>query len=189
MKPYTGSLIIFRLFCVFKEIIVLLIYTNIVMKIKSISILLFISLLAIGFSSCMQSEDLKLNEVESVVIKSIDNDEMKMNISLLINNPNKLRFRVNEIDLGIFAGDVELGRVEDIEAFDLLPDSVQSYSIPVVVSFENIENNANQITKALLKKGGKMRLKGYIEARSFIFSKKIEIDKEKRINLLKSIFG
>ncbi len=189
MNPYTGSLIIFRLFCVFNEIIVLLIYTNIVMKIKRISILLIFSLLAIGFSSCMKTEAIKLQEVESVVIKSINDDTMKMNISLLISNTNKLRFRVNEIDLRIYAGDVELGKIDDIDSFDLLPDSVQSCSIPLNVDLDNIEDNAKQITKALLKKGGKMRLKGYIEARSFIFSKKIEIDKEKRIDILKSIFG
>ncbi len=159
------------------------------MKIRSISILLFFSFLAISFTSCMQTEDIKLQKVENLIIESIENDTMKMKISLLISNPNKLRFRVNEINLGVFAGDVELGRIEDIEAFDLLPDSIQSCTIPVNVSLKNLENNAKQVTKALLKKGGKMKLKGYIEARSFIFSKKIEIDKEKRINILKSIFG
>ena len=188
MNPYTGSLIIFRLFCTFKNMY-LLIYTNIAMKTKSLSILVFFSVIIFSFSSCMQAEPLELRQVENVIIKSIDNDTLQMEISLLVSNPNKLRFRVNKIDLLVMAGDVELGRINDIEEFDLLPDSVQACNIPVYISLSNVEMNAKKITKALLKKGGKMRLKGYIEARSFIFSKRIDIDKEKRVNIIKSLFG
>jgi len=159
------------------------------MKTKSLSILVFFSVIIFSFSSCMKTEPIELQEIDNVIIKSINDDTLKMELLLLVSNPNKLRFRVNEIDLQILAGDIELGRINDIEAFDLVPDSVQLCKIPVSVSLNNLETNAKGVTKALLRKGGKMRFKGYIEARSFIFSEKINIDKEKRINILKSIFG
>jgi len=137
----------------------------------------------------MKMDQINIRDLEDITITSIEDDILKLELSFLISNPNDIRFRINDIDSGVFIGESEIGRILKMPSFDLLPDSVQLMNLPISIDLNSIESESDKIIKTLLKKGGKIRVKGHFSARSFIFVKRIEVDKERRINLFRSIFG
>ena len=145
------------------------------MKSRSISIILFLSVILISFSSCMKMDQINIRDLEDITITSIEDDILKLELSFLISNPNDIRFRINDIDLGVFIGESEIGRISKMPSFDLLPDSVQLMNLPISIDLNSIESESDNIVKTLLKKGGKIRVQGHFSARSFIFTKRIEV--------------
>ena len=137
----------------------------------------------------MKMDQINVRDLEDITITSLEDDTLKLELSFIISNPNNMRFRVSEVDLAVQIGETQIGKIDKMPSFDLLPDSVQQLVLPVIIDLNAFESNGSQLAKTLLKKGGKMRVKGTFSARAFIFTKRIEVDKERRINLFKSIFG
>ena len=159
--------------------------------IHSRSILLSTLLLtiALGFSSCLNIDPVELKEVRNIRIESIEDNELKLELELVISNPNNKKFSVRDADLNISMGDILLGKLSELEPFSIPAHSSKSYKVPITVDMEHLEKNAKQLTKSVFKRGTTIKIQGYIKARAFMVSKKIEIDEETKISLLKSLFG
>ena len=158
-------------------------------KSRSLAALLLIAFVGLLFSSCLNVKPVELKEVKNVSISSIEDNKLNLEIELLIDNPNNKGFSVRDAELQISMGDVLLGELNEIKAFRIPAHSSKSHEIPLVVDLNHLEKNAKQLSKSLFKRGTSIHIKGYIKARSFLISKKIEIDEKTQLNLLKSLFG
>ena len=158
-------------------------------KLRSLGILLLMTVVALIFSSCLDLKPVELKEVKSVHVSSIENNELKLVLELVIANPNSQKFSVRDADLNISMGDVLLGKLHEVDPFTIPAHSSKSYKVPITVDLKHLEKNAKQLSKSIFKGGNSIRIKGYIKARSFMISKKIEIDEQTKLNLMKSIFG
>jgi LEA14-like dessication related protein len=145
--------------------------------------------IALGLSSCTNLKPVELKEVKNVSVKSIEDNELNLEVDLVINNPNSRSFSVRDADLSVSMGDILLGRLSEVEAFKISAHSSKSYSVMLTVDLKHLEKNAKQLTKSLFKGGNTLHIKGYIKASSFPIYKKIEIDEKTKLNLLKSLFG
>lgn len=159
------------------------------MKIKRLNFIFIFSAILLVSTSCLRMDQINIRDLEDITITSLNDDIIKMEMSFIISNPNDFRFRVSDVNLDIIVGDKVIGNISDMPPFDLLPDSVQSLKLPVSIDLKVLESEGNDIVKTLIKKGGRMRVKGYFSARAFLFTMQVEVDKERRINIFKSLFG
>lgn len=158
-------------------------------KSRSLYIPLILIVVAFGLSSCFDLKPVELKEVKNVSIKSIEDKELKLEVELVITNPNNRSFKVRDADLSVSMGDIQLGKLSEVEAFTIASHSSKSYNVLITVDLNHLEKNAQSLTKSLFKGGNTIHIKGYIKASSFPIYKKIEIDEKTRMNLLKSLLG
>lgn len=163
--------------------------TKIMKHFRSLFIPLILIAVAFGFNSCFDLKPVELKEVKNVSIKSIQDNELILDVELVINNPNSRTFSVHNADLSVSMGEIMLGKLNEVEAFKIAAHSSKSYNILMTVDLNHLENNAKQLTKSLFKGGNALHIKGYIKASSFPIYKKIEIDETTKLSLLKSLFG
>ena len=148
-----------------------------------------LSLLVLVSFSCIDYKPVELKEVKNVSIKSIEDSEIEIELELVIANPNNKKFSVRDANLTVSLGEIPLGSLNEIKAFSIEPNSTKSYIIPLTVDLENMKSNAKQLTKSIFKQGASLHLQGYIKARAFPITKKIEINENAKLDLFKSIFG
>ncbi|MCF8372808.1 MAG: LEA type 2 family protein [Bacteroidales bacterium] len=158
-------------------------------KSRSLYIPLILIVVAFSFTSCFDLKPVELKEVKNVSIKSIEDKELKLEVELVISNPNSRTFKVRDADLSVSIGEVLLGKLSEVEAFTIAAHSVKSYDILLTVDLDDLKKNAKSLSKSLFKGGNTIHIKGYIKASSFPIYKKIEIDEKTKLSLLKSLFG
>ncbi|MEA3446742.1 MAG: LEA type 2 family protein [Bacteroidota bacterium] len=156
---------------------------------KKLLIPIVLAFVAFVAFSCTELKPIELKEIKNVSINSIDEKEMIIDLGFVIANPNNRQFSVREAELTISLGGIPLGSVNEIKSFNIPSHSSKSYNIPIKVDIENMGENAKQLTKSVFRRGTSLRIQGYIKARGFLISRKIEIDEEAKLSLLKSLFG
>ena len=150
-------------------------------KIKRISILI---LLMTFLNSCFTVQELKVDPVQQYDFKGFENNRLKFNITLSIENPNSQNIIISEINLKAYINNVPLGSLEMTDKFIILKKSKHSYEIPLVIQISNVLGSISLLS-APSKSLEKLKFEGFIKVRKGAMIKKIKIDKETSDQYLK----
>ena len=67
----------------------------------------YYTLLLLVFFSCKPIEPVEFIEIKDVKINNLADNEIKISADLILNNPNKVKITISQIDIGIFAEDTK----------------------------------------------------------------------------------
>ncbi len=139
------------------------------------AILISFSLL---FSSCGKFKEVNVIGLKEVKLRGMKNKVILLDLSLEVENTNKRRIVISDINFHAWLNDKQLGELRSTEKIILKPDTTQVYTIPVEIELRTMADAFKLMggdTDALMER---LTVEGYIKGRVFPFSKKIRVEKQ-----------
>ena len=137
------------------------------------------------FNSCIFIKPVQLTEIISIQIDKLSVSSAKMELNISIENPNFIDIKITSIDLDVFIENELLGKITEIEDFEIPANSNEDIKVKLDVSFSNLFSKAFKIVNILSQSDAKVKLSGVIETKALFVNKKIEVNEEDMVSLFK----
>ena len=135
-------------------------------------------LLFVVFISCKPIEPVEFIEIKNVKVDNLADNEIKISADLILNNPNKVKIIISQINIGIYAEDILLVKIDDNNKLELSNSTDTKINIQGDIDVKNLEKFLNQRGIALLLRNENISLKfkGAIEVKAYGIKDVIDID-------------
>ena len=140
---------------------------------------LFASLLFI-LSSCLEFDDVKFKGIESVKFPKIDQKELLIDLSLVLDNPNNYKIKIKPSVLDVYIGGKLMGQVRLDEKFVIKKKQENTYSTQLVCKLE--DGVLFSLMKIATMSEVSIRFKGRVKGSVYGINKKVDIDETKNMN-------
>ena len=140
----------------------------------------------VSASSCLKYKEIKIQELQSVRILSMDENTADVEFTLKINNPNKWKITVNELQLDACVNKKYIGKVNYDKEIVLPKKSEQTYVLVLKTDMAQVKK---LIPSLMFSNQAIVNLKGNVKVKARGFSKRIELDHDEKIsrNAIKSL--
>ena len=140
----------------------------------------YYTILLLVFFSCKPIEPVEFIEIKDVKINNLADKEIKISADLILNNPNKVKITISQIDIGIFAEDILLVKIDENNKLELSNSSNTTINIKGDIDVKNLEKFLNQRGIAILLRNENISLKfkGAIEVKAYGIKDVIDINYE-----------
>ena len=135
--------------------------------------LIFLILLP-GITGCTFS-DVQVEDVEKVTLTRLQGGKVGMKVYIPIYNPNKLQFKVSDIDLDIRVNSILVGRITEYGQVEIKKNSREVYAFPVDLELSGLLKGAMALLSLAGKDNVRMDLQGTLEIRYFLGKKVLDI--------------
>lgn len=149
-----------------------------------IKTLILIIVLSITFSSCSYKQ-IEIVEIENVSLGNIKSDNISLNTTVHIKNPNNYKINIAKYDLDIKLHK-QLFKIKDDNANISIPKKFDgSIKVPLKLKSKKLLSFTTLATmyKVFAAKSITVEAKGTVSAKLFLFKKKIKVDEKKTIKL------
>ncbi|MBN1988304.1 MAG: LEA type 2 family protein [Bacteroidales bacterium] len=144
-------------------------------RLVQIVILISFSLL---LSGCGKFKEVNILGLKEVKLRGMKNKVILLDLSLEVQNSNKRRIVISDINFHAWLNDKQLGELRSTNKIVLKADTTQIYSIPVEIELRTMADAFKLMggnTNALLEQ---LTVEGYIKGRVFPFTRKIRVEKQ-----------
>ncbi len=143
--------------------------------------------LAFLLKSCTLFHSVEVGEVQSINFTRFGNQKVTFELLIPIENRNFLNFKIKDVDLDVIVNNEYLGKITNVEEVLVFNRSNESYTFPLDIEYTgtNILKGALTLFSFFLERKAEVRIAGFIRVKSFLFSKKIDVD-ERSIVLVNS---
>jgi LEA14-like dessication related protein len=148
-------------------------------------IILF-SLVLLIAASCIKLEEISVKDVKLEKISFNTMTRVSLNLVLTVENANKKKIIIDDVELDIWLGETYLGLVESTEKITLQPQFNGDFAIPLQVSITNL-NALTSIGHRIENMLDQFEVTGFIKIKAGAFTKKHKVTKTTIKNLLKSL--
>ncbi|MFZ5555078.1 MAG: LEA type 2 family protein [Bacteroidota bacterium] len=136
------------------------------------------------FSSCGSYEQIDFGKVNDFRVNEMSGGKMQLVLNVTIDNPNKFTIKVVKSELDLEIGGNSAGKITLGEKVKIKKKKEQNYDIVV-------EADSGEVTAAVMKtalssltsKKVKIKVKGWVKGRVFIFGKKENVEFKHDIDL------
>lgn len=149
--------------------------------------LILTAFLSLVITSCT-FQDVEVGNISGVNLLSTSKEGVDLEVSIPVNNPNKMGFTISKVNIELSIGGVDFGKVSQVKSIHVKPQSNEVYPILFHIRFkETFQGLPKLMTAMMMGKKVDMKAKGYIKGRKFIFSKKFHIDESTNVNLFNKL--
>ncbi|OFY28073.1 MAG: hypothetical protein A2275_13445 [Bacteroidetes bacterium RIFOXYA12_FULL_35_11] len=152
---------------------------------RKINLIAIIILPVIFLTSCLNIEPVKVGTVQDFSIGKITSKDVTVFFTVPIENPNKFSFKITKVHLEISLGKQKAGLINKINKVVIPAHSKDVHKFETKINFSELGSDITQLAPLFMKNKANVKLKGYIKVRSFPISKKINVENESLIKLLK----
>jgi LEA14-like dessication related protein len=140
-------------------------------------------LLLIVLSSCKGIDDIRFTGIDNVEFKGIENNKVNLSADIGVSNPSSVGFRINDVNLktsidGIFIGTLTTSQLLKIQAH-----ADTTYRMSFSMELANILTGVSTLYTLSRKKQVTVEMKGYVKARSWFTTKKVDINEKHLIDV------
>ena len=130
------------------------------------------------YISCKPIESIEFQEIKNVKIDNLKNNELIISADIILLNPNNVKIIITKVNVGIYADDILLVKIDDDNSKELSNSIKSTLKISGDVNVKNLEEFLNKKGLKLLIGTEKVNLlfKGFAEAKAYGFKDKIEIN-------------
>tara|TARA_B100002052_G_C15598166_1_gene469751 strand:- start:170 stop:631 length:462 start_codon:yes stop_codon:yes gene_type:complete len=146
--------------------------------------LTIIFLILIG---CRPIEPVNFVEIQNVKINSSTDNQINISAEIVLDNPNKVKIIIENIDVDIYAEDIILVDINENESRELSESSETTVNITGEVNLKNLEEFLNKKGLAIILGGDDVSLKFIGSIRAKAYGIKDEIDINYTINSVKGL--
>ncbi len=138
----------------------------------------FLGIIFLFVLSCKPIEPVNFIEVKDVKINRSKDDGIFINAQIVLENPNKVKIIINEVDVDIYAEDIVLVSVKDNMPRELKESAESTIDIKGLINVDNLEKILNQKGLAIILGNEDIGLKfiGKIVAKAYGIKDEIEIN-------------
>ncbi len=123
--------------------------------------------LLLGFSSCKSFEEVKVSSIDNFKVKEISMKGIEAELTVTIDNPNALAFKVYPSSAELKYGNVALGKARIVKKVRIPAHSKKQHTFILKGDLKNV--GVGDIATMMGGRGGKkLELDGYLKAGRFI---------------------
>ena len=128
--------------------------------------------------ACKPIDTIKFQEIKNVKIENLKNNELKISADIILLNPNNIKITISEINVGIYADNILLVKINDDKSRELSNLIESTLNISGDVNVKNLEEFINKKGLSLLIGNEKINLefRGNLEAKAYGFKEIIDIN-------------
>ena len=128
--------------------------------------------------ACKPIEPIKFQEIKNVKIENLKNNELKISADIILLNPNNIKITISEVNVGIYADNILLVKINDDKSRELSNLIESTLNISGDVNVKNLEEFINKKGLSLLIGNEKINLefRGNLEAKAYGFKEIIDIN-------------
>ncbi len=128
--------------------------------------------------SCKPIEPVDFVEIKNVKINNSTDNQLFINAEIILNNPNRVKITIDNIDVDIYADDVVLVNINEKEPRDLIESSLSPINIKGEINLKNLEDFFNKKGLAIILGKDDISLKfiGKIQAKAYGIKDEIDIN-------------
>lgn len=138
--------------------------------------LLILLSFCILLSSCINSDNIKVGEIENFSITKFSGNSIQCKSSIEIVNNSVWSITLKNKEMLIFAGDQKLGTVNFNEALKIGANTSKIYNFQFTVEITNVELGFASLMGNILGNSKEYRIKGKVSACSMLICKNIEVN-------------
>jgi len=143
------------------------------MKMNLFKAFFFLSLMSI-LSSCLDFQMIKFNGMEKLKIVSINDKEIRLNVALKVNNPNKFNIKIKPSGLKVFVEEKFLGTIFLNEKIKFKKKEEGIYETNINVKLE--QGAFFKMMKYAVSKEVPVRLEGIVKGSVYGITKRMKIN-------------
>lgn len=130
------------------------------------------------FIACKPIEPIKFQEIKNVKIDNLKNNELKISADIILLNPNNIKITISEVNIGIYADNILLVKINDDKSRELSNLIESTLNISGDVNVKNLEEFINKKGLSLIIGNEKINLKfkGDLVAKAYGFKEIIDIN-------------
>lgn len=147
---------------------------------------IWILLLAIPLvllQGCFEYEDVDFKGVKNVSLVERTDKNLKIQVDVLVNNPNTFNIKVKKSTLDIYLNDKYVGKTTLDDKIVLKKQTEDVYAVVLNTDAKSILKAAMGSIGGLLKGTANIRLKGKVKGSVYGISKSVEVDMTEQVNL------
>jgi LEA14-like dessication related protein len=148
-------------------------------------IILFL-LVSVAVSSCVKLGDINVKDasIENVSIKTMS--DIRLDLVLKIDNANKKKIVIDDVELDIWMGGTYLGLIELTGKTTLMPQFSGKVAIPLQMTIRNL-NALTALGRNVDSMFDKFEVTGFVKVKAGAFTRKHKVTKTTIKNLLHSL--
>jgi LEA14-like dessication related protein len=151
---------------------------------KKLPLLLFV-FLSLFLNSC-NIENLKMTGVKGFAIKSFEKNKLTFNMSVGIENPNRLRFKMINNDMDLTVNKIALGKAKITNKIVIPAKSHDVYNFDVEVNLSQLAlGTIPSLIEMFRSKGVEVQIEGFVKGRTMLISKTVPIKITERVDFSK----
>ncbi len=138
----------------------------------------YLAIIFLFFLGCKPIDPVTFVEVQNVKINSSNNNQINISAEIILDNPNKVKIIIENIDVDIYAEDIILVDINEEESRELTESSESTIQITGEVNLKNLEEFLNKKGLAIILGGDDVSLKfvGSIQAKAYGIKDQIDIN-------------
>ena len=141
-------------------------------------------LLSLLFISC-DIKEVELVNIESFNIVSIEKEYVTVDVVSQIQNPNNFSFSITKVDLDITFNNYFLGKINEVKKVTIKKNSSDIHHLIFKFKLKDVMKASIVFLPAMLTNKANIKISGYVKASSFLISKKIEVNYNKKTKISK----
>ncbi|MFW5943685.1 MAG: LEA type 2 family protein [Bacteroidota bacterium] len=148
---------------------------------KHIRILFFI--VTLSLMGCKTYKPLEIGEPRNLKLESLSESTVDLSMELPIRNPNIYRIKVTRVEGSAFINDKKAGDIKNTEKVRLAANSDRIHDVMLRVDYSDLLSGGMSVMSILREGEVTLSLKGSLIARSFLYKKELDFDRESKVNL------
>jgi LEA14-like dessication related protein len=139
-------------------------------------------LLLAGVLTSCEVEEVSLVELTKVEVNRIDKQEMYLDVSAILDNPNSFNINIKDSDFDLYLENRYMGKANLENYFVLEKNTQKEYEMEIKAIGEKLNTEMLPIMlSAALTGKVNVRLNGSISGKVFLFSRKVDVDIEEQV--------
>ncbi|HET6243180.1 MAG: LEA type 2 family protein [Bacteroidetes bacterium] len=99
---------------------------------------LFILLAVVSFSACSSIEPLSVSKVENIKLQNFSKNSLALEVTFIIKNPNRYKFKITDNNFNVFLNNAELGTAKIKKKLIIPKKSEDSYTFIIETQFSKL---------------------------------------------------
>lgn len=153
--------------------------------------IIFSLLLTMPFlTGCFSYKDVNFQGVENYKLGKMQDGQISLSFDVKLENPNKYNIKIKPTDLEVYLGDKELGIARLDKKLKIKKKSTASYPVVINARLKNMMGaGMGAMMELATKKSADVRIKGPVKGSVYGFTKKMDIDETRAVDLSKFNFS
>jgi len=147
----------------------------------------FLLLAALLLSSCKGVNDITFTGADGFVLMGMENNAVQFAADVGVINPSGIAFKVSEVNLKAIIDGNFIGTLTATEKVKVPAHSDSSYRMNFSLQLANMLTGASTLYSLSRKKQVTVDVQGYVKARSWLTTRKVEIQETQVIDVPKNI--
>lgn len=151
------------------------------MCMKYTRVIFIIGLMALA--GCKNYETLEVGQPTNLQVNSVSESSINLTVHLPIRNPNIYMLKLTRVEGTTFINNKKAGEIINREKIRIPANSDEIHELSFKVDYSDLLSGGMSLLNIMRTGEVKLRIKGTLTAKSFLYKKELEFDRQRTVNL------